>query len=301
MCARPHACSPIQNAMHPAQNDSPPDPRDSKPPETRPIRRRQRRTAHHTLLFGFTKNKRAIWAIAIAITAAIAIAAIALVATDLSWASLARAWQWLIRAIERLNPVAVLPLMALLPIAGFPIGMVYLVAGARFGPVVGGLVVACVTAVHMLGTYVVGRSFLRAPLQRFIERRHQHLPEVPADEHAAVAVIATLIPGLPYFVRNYLLVLAGVRLSVFFTVCLPIYVARSYVTILLGNLSSDPTRTALIVLLIFDVLKVAICALVIWRLRVHHRKFHGPHGEDHDHPGEDAPGDAPVQPSGAGS
>lgn len=221
------------------------------------------------------------------------IGGIVLLVTDVSWAGFTDGWARMITWIEGLNAAAVLPLMALLPIGGFPIAVVYLVAGARFGPLLGGVVVAGVTAIHMLGTYLIGRSFLRGPLHRFIERRHKHLPEVPDDEHAAVAVIATLVPGLPYFVRNYLLVLAGVRLRVFFTVCLPIYVARSYVTILLGNLSGDPSKLGLVVLLTFDVLKVGICAYVIWRLRVHHRKYHGHDDHAHDHPG-DVPGQSNV-------
>ena len=197
--------------------------------------------------------------------------------TDLT---LANVTDW----IDTLNPVAVIPLMAFLPIAGFPISVVYLVAGARFGPLWGGVVVAVITTVHLLGTYLIARSFLRAPLQRFIERKHAHLPEIPEDEQAAVCVIAALVPGLPYVVRNYLLALAGVKLRYYLGVCLPIYVARSYVTILLGDMSSDPSRTKIIVLVVIDVLKIAICAFVIWRLREHHRKFHG---HEHDH-GPDA-------------
>ena len=239
-------------------------------------------------------KKRAIWGTAIAIAAVAAIVGLVVMLTDVSWSSLMDRWEQLMGRIEHLNAATVLPLMAILPIGGFPIAVVYLVAGARFGPLLGGVVVAAVTAVHMLGTYLIGRSFLRGPLQRFIEKRHKHLPEVPRDEHAAVAVIATLVPGLPYFVRNYLLVLAGVRLSIFFTVCLPIYVARSYVTILLGNLGSDPSKVGLAVLLTVDVLKVAICALVIWRLRVHHRKVHG-----HDAHAKEHAGDAPAQPNAA--
>jgi uncharacterized membrane protein YdjX (TVP38/TMEM64 family) len=194
--------------------------------------------------------------------------------------------------IHRVHPVAALPLMAVLPILGFPIAIVYLFAGARFGPLGGGLIVAAITAIHMLGTYLIAKSFLRAPLQRFIEKRHKHLPQVPEDEQAAICVIATLVPGLPYFVRNYILALAGVRLHYFFVVCLPIYVARSYVTILLGDMGADPDKRKLLILLGLDVLKVAICAFVIWRLRVHHRKFHGHeqdhHGDDLHHPGPDA-------------
>lgn len=236
---------------------------------------RGRHGAQHALLFGLARNRRA-WGLGLAALAVgVAVVALVIGLTDFTWAGLMAEWNRLIARIARLNPVAVIPLMALLPIAGFPISVVYLVAGARFGPWIGGLVVLFVTAVHLAGTYVIGRSFLRRPLARFIAARHRQLPEVPPDEQAAVAVIATLVPGPPYVVRNYLLVLAGVRLKIFFTVCLPIYVARSYVTILLGNLSGDPSRLGLAVLLAVDVLKVAICGVVIWRLREHHRRFHG--------------------------
>lgn len=193
-------------------------------------------------------------------------------------------WQRVTDAINRVHPAAVLPFMAILPVFGFPIMFVYVFAGARFGPVLGGVVVAGVTAVHLLASYVIARSFLRRPLERFIERRHRHLPQVPEDEGPAVALVAALVPGLPYVVRNYALALAGVKLRVYFWVCLPVYVARSYVSILLGDLSSDPSRKGLVILVVVDVLKVAICAVVIAWLRQHHRKYHG-----HDAPAAAAP------------
>jgi uncharacterized membrane protein YdjX (TVP38/TMEM64 family) len=238
--------------------------------EKSPVRPHTRRTAHHTLLFGLSKHKKQAWWLVVLAVAAVAVVFFVLRYTNLTYAEVL---EW----IAGLNPLAVVPLMALLPIVGFPISVVYLVAGARFGPVLGGVVVTVVTTVHLLGTYLIARSFLRAPLQRFIERRHAHLPEIPVDEQAAVCLIAALVPGLPYVVRNYLLALAGVRLRYYLGVCLPIYVARSYVTILLGDMTSDPSRTKIILLIIVDILKVAICALVIWRLREHHRKYHGHH------------------------
>jgi uncharacterized membrane protein YdjX (TVP38/TMEM64 family) len=241
------------------------------------------------LLFGLTKHRNKLWWVAAAIAVVLIGAGLVLRYTELTWTGVI---EW----IGALNPLAVLPLMAVLPIAGFPISVVYLVAGARFGPLWGGVVVAGVTLVHLLGTYLVARSFLRDPLRRFIERRHAHLPEIPDDEQAAICVIAALVPGLPYVVRNYLLALAGVRLRYYLWVCLPIYTARSYVTILMGDMGSDPTRTKIIVLIIIDVLKVAICALVIWRLRVHHRKYHGHHEDEHDHaPDAVAPPSAEVK------
>ncbi|MDO8539456.1 MAG: VTT domain-containing protein [Opitutaceae bacterium] len=198
-------------------------------------------------------------------------------------------WQRVTAAIDRVHPIAALPLMAVLPVFGFPIMFVYLFAGARFGPLLGGGVVAGVTAVHLAASYLIARSFLRGPLERFIERRHHHLPQVPEDEAAAVALVAVLVPGIPYVVRNYVLALTGIRFRIYFWICLPVYVARSYVTILLGDLSSDPNRRGLVIIVAIDVVKVAICALVIWWLRQHHRKFHG-----HDAP------DVAGPPTGAG-
>jgi uncharacterized membrane protein YdjX (TVP38/TMEM64 family) len=227
-----------------------------------------RHGAHHALLFGGRKQKRALWLLALIglIFGAIAVSLIAFTRFD---------WTSVTRVVEHLNPFAVVPLMAVLPVAGFPIVVVYLVAGARFGPIAGGVIVAGVTAVHLLLSYAITKSFLRRPLHRLVARRHAHLPVIPDDEHAAVALIGALVPGIPYVVRNYLLALAGLRFRIYFWVLLPIYVARSYATILIGDLSSDPSRARLFILLGVDGLKVVVCAFVIWRLREHHRRYHG--------------------------
>ena len=229
------------------------------------------RSARHQLLFGLNEHKAKIWWLVAAVLLGLAGLGLVWRYTDLTLTDLT---EW----IDAQSAFVMIPLMAVLPIGGFPISVVYLVAGARFGPYGGGVVVAVVTAVHLLGSYAIARSFLRAPLQRFIARRHAHLPEIPVDEQAAVCLIAALIPGLPYVIRNYILALSGVKLRYYFWVCFPIYVARSYVTILLGNMGSDPSRNKILILVAVDALKVVICAFVIWRLRKHHQKYH-PHDE----------------------
>lgn len=179
-------------------------------------------------------------------------------------------WEAVIDRINRLSPWALLPLMALLPIGGFSVSVVYLVVGARFGPYWGGVVVVGITVVHLVGIHWVAHSFLREPLRRRLESRHFRLPAVPDEDQPAVSLIAALVPGLPYAVRNYLLVLAGVKLRHLLTICLPIHVARSYVIILLGDTAHDPARARVAVLIAIDFLRAAICALVIWRLRRRH-------------------------------
>ncbi|ACB77346.1 TVP38/TMEM64 family protein [Opitutus terrae] len=176
-------------------------------------------------------------------------------------------WRDLVHTLTEFNAAIVFALMATLPIGGFSIMVVYLVAGAKFGPVLGGIAVAGATAVHLLASFWIARSFLRQPLQRFLERRGHRLPHVPEGENASVAAMAVLIPGLPYFSRNYLLALTDVPFRTYFWVCLPLYVARSYVTILIGDLGTDPDRRRLAILIGVYLLKLAVCAYLIWRIR----------------------------------
>lgn len=170
-------------------------------------------------------------------------------------------------AIAGLNTPLVLLLMAVLPIGGFSIGVVYLIAGVKFGPVLGGVVVAGATAAHLIGTHWVCKSMLRAPVQRLLKRRGHALPHIPEGEDVSIAAMAALVPGPPYFMRNYLLALSGVPLRVYFWVCLPIYVIRSYVAILLGNLGAELTPRAIAILAAVYAVKLGICAYLIWRIR----------------------------------
>ncbi|MEO5958980.1 MAG: hypothetical protein ABIZ49_05715 [Opitutaceae bacterium] len=266
------------NQLHPKAE---PNPRKKKATDASQVE-----SARQSLLFVSIPRSKSFWT-----GAALAILAVAGVALFL-WRS-DYDWSAITRAVDKLNPIAVIPLMAVLPVFGFPIALVYLVAGARFGPVGGGLVVAAITAFHLLATHAVAQSFLRGPIQRFVEKRHRRLPQIPADEHDAIAVIAALAPGLPYVLRNYILALSGVRLRVYFWICLPIYVARSYVTILLGDFSNDPSGRGIFIIVAIDVLKVSICGAVIWWLRRRHRRRRGPI--------DVSPGGVSAQSSGATS
>jgi uncharacterized membrane protein YdjX (TVP38/TMEM64 family) len=246
-------------------------------PISDPVPARSERSARHILLFAGPKRKRTWWIAGTILALVVALVVVLLLNAGLNWAMFAEYSSRLNAVMERFNAAAVLPMMAVLPIFGFPIGLVYLVAGARFGPLWGGIIVAGATMIHLLGSYLIARSFLRAPIERFVAKRGQRLPAVPEDEQVLVCVIAALVPGIPYVLRNFALALAGIRRRYLLGVVLPIYVARSYVTIMLGDLSGDPSRSALIILFSVDALKVAVCACVIWRLRAHHRKFHADH------------------------
>ena len=73
----------------------------------------------------------------------------------------------------------------------------------------GVVVVAGLTALHLLGSHWIGRGYLRKPLERWLEKRKYRLPELSPGEDASIALMAVLVPGPPYFVRNYLLAVSG--------------------------------------------------------------------------------------------
>jgi uncharacterized membrane protein YdjX (TVP38/TMEM64 family) len=182
-------------------------------------------------------------------------------------------WREMMELMEAVDPVLALLLMALLPLAGFSIGVVYVLAGVKFGLVGGGLAIVAVTTVHLIGTHWIARSLLEKRLRRFLEKRNYRLPEAPEGAEISLAAMVALVPGPPYFLRNYALALSGIPLRKYFWVCLAVYTTRSYVTLALGDLSSDPSRSGVYWLAGIVAVKLTICAFLIRRISRKHREM----------------------------
>lgn len=177
-------------------------------------------------------------------------------------------WQDLPALLERVNRPLALVLMATLPIVGFPISAVYLTAGALFGPWIGVLVVTGATVVHLLATHGLARTLLRQRIERLQEKWRHRLPRMSeGNEYAALIAMVVIVPGPPYFVRNSVLALSGAPLRYLLGVGVPLYVARSCVTIFLGDLGNDPSPRALVILGAVFATKLAISGLLFQRLR----------------------------------
>lgn len=196
----------------------------------------------------------------LAIAALIAVAVVVGFSEEIDWHALRQ-------SLEAMDRGPLLALVAVLPVFGFSIALIYLVVGAVFGGWLGLIVIAGATAVHLLGSHWIARSFLRAPVQRFLKRRKYEMPEVPKGEEWAVVLMTALVPGLPYFVRNYLLALSDIPLRTYFWICWPVFVLRSALVIFLGEFSGDITGPRIAVLGSVLAVKVLICACLIHRLR----------------------------------
>jgi uncharacterized membrane protein YdjX (TVP38/TMEM64 family) len=176
-------------------------------------------------------------------------------------------WNDLVGHLHRLNPVVLLVLMAVLPVFGFSIAVVYVIAGAKFGLLWGGAAIALVTTIHLVATHALARSLLRPRIERHLLRHRGRVPHLPRGEEASFSTMVALVPGLPYFARNCALALTHIPLRTYFWICLPLYVLRSYVTLSLGDLGAELTREKLLILGGIFVVKISVCTYLILRIR----------------------------------
>lgn len=176
-------------------------------------------------------------------------------------------WHGIRDGLMQLHPALVLVFMAVLPVFGFSVAATYFLAGARFGIWWGGAAIAGVTAFHLLASHFVARAFFRKWVEGLLAKNRHRVPRIPPGENASLSAMIALVPGLPYFIRNYALALSEVPLRTYFWICLPIYVARSYVTLALGDLGSELTVKKAAILAGVLGVKLAICTYLLFRIR----------------------------------
>lgn len=175
----------------------------------------------------------------------------------------ARGW------IEGVDGVWFFVLLAVLPVVGFPMSVLQILAGVKFGFWAGIGVTAVAVGFNLLGAHWVGSGFLRERVARVLSRTRFRLPEVRGKEQRVLGFLVPLLPG-SYTVKNYLMVLGGVSLRTLMCVCLPVYAVRASSGIFLGGVSDNLTPW-LIALLVAG--KVVAVVLTVWVIRRYRHRF----------------------------
>jgi uncharacterized membrane protein YdjX (TVP38/TMEM64 family) len=102
----------------------------------------------------------------------------------------------------------------------------------------------------------------------FFKRRLKPVREkIPRGAHSSVTLFTMLLPGVPYFVQNYVLALIGVPLRTYLLICLPIHWARSLVSLTFGHLVSDLTPWRIVGFAVYNLCIILSCAWAFRRLR----------------------------------
>jgi uncharacterized membrane protein YdjX (TVP38/TMEM64 family) len=154
---------------------------------------------------------------------------------------------------DRVNPFAAFGLLTVLPLFGFPVNILHVAAGVRFGFVLGMGLVALSILLQLLASFAIVHLWPGLFEKRLAKVR----AKIPPAAHGTVCIFTLLIPGIPYFLQNYTLALIGVPLKTYLSRCLPLHTLRAVLTVGLGHQSGHFTPAGLTALTLYWVLVLA--------------------------------------------
>ena len=140
--------------------------------------------------------------------------------------------------VDSLSVSTLLIALTVLPIFGFPISVLHIAAGARFGLGLGSVAVALSTLAHLLATYLLAQ-LLEGPLRRVLGVFGWHLPKVPAASAWPFGFWIALLPGVSYALKNAVPPLASVSLRVYIGTALPTHIATSLIGLGIGRATME--------------------------------------------------------------
>jgi uncharacterized membrane protein YdjX (TVP38/TMEM64 family) len=121
-------------------------------------------------------------------------------------------------SVEETTPASFVICMSLLPLFGFPISAFYLFAGSAFPWWQATLLCSLALALNMSAAYLLARSLLRTPINALMAHFRKELPVLREDNQFRVTFLVRSIPGVPFFMQNYMLPLLGVRFGTYFLI-----------------------------------------------------------------------------------
>jgi len=153
--------------------------------------------------------------------------------------------------IRTAGPVAFFSSMALLPSLGVPVLTFLLTAGPIFGERLGMTTVVLLSlaaiTTNFLLTYLVARFVIRGFLERSFARFGYRIPSVANGDSTDLAIIIRVTPGIPFFVQNYLLGLAGIPIAKYLLISAVFNWSYSAAFVLFGDaLQNGRGRVALV-------------------------------------------------------
>lgn len=161
---------------------------------------------------------------------------------------------------KRMDGFTVFVVMTLLPMVGFPVSVLHVAAGVRFGTGLG----LALTTVSILIQLLASYALVKAAPGFFAKKMEPLRKRLPEAAHTPLTQFTMLLPGAPYFAQNYVLPLVGVPLGTYLLWSFPLHVVRSIVGVVFGHESADLTPWKLAG---FGLYSVAIGLTCAWSFR----------------------------------
>ena len=123
---------------------------------------------------------------------------------------LSHVWSAFLNLVGNANPACLFLAVAVLPLVGIPASPLLIAVGIRLGTATGMVFVGAAYLINFCAGYWMARSWFRAPLGRWLERRGQSIPKVGAADETQFIVLVRITPGPPLFMQTYVLGFAQV-------------------------------------------------------------------------------------------
>jgi uncharacterized membrane protein YdjX (TVP38/TMEM64 family) len=176
--------------------------------------------------------------------------------------------QWK-EAVHGMPAPALLICCMVLPLTGFPVTVLLVALGARFGVAAGLGITALTITIHLCASYPLA-GLLRRPVVRLLDSAGWELPTLDRGTAWTFALWLALAPGLSYALKNYTSPLAGVPFRVFFPIYLPVHLATSIIGLMLGGATMDFSWPLAAGLLVYAAVLCMLSRQLFLRLREKH-------------------------------
>jgi uncharacterized membrane protein YdjX (TVP38/TMEM64 family) len=122
-----------------------------------------------------------------------------------------------------------------LPVLGFPLSMLLLLAGVRFG-LGGGMVLATAgTIFHHFAAFYLAHGSFRDSVRRRLERAGRKIPPIKEKHRIWFTALFAAIHGPPYAAKLYLLALTDVPFRVYLWAGAPVYILFCFLPVGAGS------------------------------------------------------------------
>lgn len=166
------------------------------------------------------------------------------------------------------GPLPFFAALAVLPAIGFPTTPLFLLAGAAFGVGVGLLGCMASMAINLAIVYWLAGGYLRRTLEAMLLVKFRYtLPNLSHGGAWRFALLVKLAPGVPTFIKNYLLGIAGVPAKVYFGVLWPLTTLYAGAVIVLGDSLHDHDYSMTVVAVVLLIALIVLLKLVRNRWR----------------------------------
>jgi uncharacterized membrane protein YdjX (TVP38/TMEM64 family) len=171
-------------------------------------------------------------------------------------------WQCLTRQDSQGTRLTFFLMVVFLPLIGAPISAFYLFAGLNFPPFTALFLTASGLVLNMSLGYAIGRLLPRAPLLAMLSKRKLSGFLENPRHLIRLTILLRAVPGVPYWLQNYLLGLARVPFSTYLLLSWSIQCFFCAATILLTHTGKNLHHPANA--LLFALLALLLTAVILY-------------------------------------